>query len=98
LLVHGQLQGLDLKPELLRRDGAFPGAVDEWVGGGFAFCIDEEFFAELFAGSQASAHDLDIALGMLGIAATVFLLSTAVARQLWGGLKKVSIRRFVGKR
>ncbi len=37
-------------------------------------------------------------LGMLGIAATVFLLSTAVVRQLWGGMKKVSIRRFVGKK
>lgn len=35
-------------------------------------------------------------LGLLGIAATIFLFSTAVVRQLWGGLKKVSIRRFVG--
>lgn len=36
-------------------------------------------------------------LGLFGIVATVFLLSAAVVRQVWGGLKKVSIRRFIKK-
>jgi ubiquinone biosynthesis protein len=33
-------------------------------------------------------------LGLLGIAATIFLFSTAVVRQVWGGFRKVSIKRF----
>jgi ubiquinone biosynthesis protein len=37
-------------------------------------------------------------MGALGIAATVFLFSTAVVRQAWGGFRKVSIKRFMGKR
>jgi ubiquinone biosynthesis protein len=37
-------------------------------------------------------------LGLLGIGATVFLFSTAVVRQAWGGFRKVSIKRFIGKR
>lgn len=37
-------------------------------------------------------------LGVLGIGATVFLFSTAVVRQAWGGFRKVSIKRFIGKR
>lgn len=37
-------------------------------------------------------------LGILGIAATVFLFSTAVVRQAWGGFRKVSIKRFFAKR
>ncbi len=34
-------------------------------------------------------------LGLLGIAATIFLFSTAVVRQAWGGFRKVSIKRFL---
>lgn len=37
-------------------------------------------------------------LGVLGIAATVFLFSTAVVRQSWRGFKKFSIKRFIGRR
>lgn len=37
-------------------------------------------------------------LGLLGIAATLFLFSTAVVRQLWTGFRKVSIKRFIGKK
>ena len=37
-------------------------------------------------------------LGILGIAATMFLFSTAVVRQLWTGFRKVSIKRFMGKK
>ena len=37
-------------------------------------------------------------LGLLGIAATIFLFSTAVVRQLWTGFRKVSIKRFIGKK
>jgi hypothetical protein len=35
-------------------------------------------------------------MGLLGIAATLFLFSTAVVRQAWGGFRKVSIRRWLG--
>jgi ubiquinone biosynthesis protein len=34
-------------------------------------------------------------MGVLGIAATIFLFSTALVRQVWGGFKKLSIRRFL---
>ncbi len=37
-------------------------------------------------------------LGLLGVAATVFLFSTAVVRQAWSGLRKVSLTRFFGRR
>jgi ubiquinone biosynthesis protein len=37
-------------------------------------------------------------LGVLGIAATIFLFSTAVVRQSWRGFKKLSIKRFIGKK
>ena len=37
-------------------------------------------------------------LGVFGIAATIFLFSTAVVRQLWTGFRKVSIKRFIGKK
>ncbi|MFO0596834.1 MAG: AarF/UbiB family protein [Myxococcaceae bacterium] len=37
-------------------------------------------------------------LGIFGIAATIFLWSTAVVRQMWRGFRKVSIKRFIGKR
>lgn len=36
-------------------------------------------------------------LGVLGIAASVFLFSTAVVRQVLGGFRKVSLKRFFGK-
>jgi ubiquinone biosynthesis protein len=36
-------------------------------------------------------------MGVLGIAATVFLFSTAVVRQFWRGFRKVSIKRFIKK-
>lgn len=36
--------------------------------------------------------------GLFGIGATVFLFSTAVVRQAWGGLKKVSLTRLFAKR
>lgn len=37
-------------------------------------------------------------LGVLGIAATLFLFSTAVVRQTWRGFRKFSIKRFIGRR
>ena len=37
-------------------------------------------------------------MGLLGIAATIFLFSTAVVRQSWRGFKKLSIKRFIGKK
>lgn len=37
-------------------------------------------------------------LGLLGVAATVFLFSTAVVRQAWSGLRKVSLTRLFGRR
>ena len=37
-------------------------------------------------------------MGVLGIAATVFLFSTAVVRQSWTGFRKLSIKRFIGKK
>ncbi|MDX2012746.1 MAG: AarF/UbiB family protein [Myxococcaceae bacterium] len=37
-------------------------------------------------------------LGLLGIGASVFLFSTAVVRQVLGGFRKVSIKRFLGKK
>jgi ubiquinone biosynthesis protein len=37
-------------------------------------------------------------LGVLGIAGSVFLFSTAVVRQVLGGFRKVSIKRFFGKK
>ena len=36
-------------------------------------------------------------MGVLGIAATIFLFSTAMVRQLWRGFRKVSIKRFMKK-
>ncbi|MBL8912927.1 MAG: phosphotransferase [Archangium sp.] len=37
-------------------------------------------------------------LGLLGIAGTIFLWSTAVVRQLWRGFRKVSIKRFITRK
>jgi ubiquinone biosynthesis protein len=37
-------------------------------------------------------------MGILGIGASVFLFSTAVVRQVLGGFRKVSIKRFFGKK
>lgn len=37
-------------------------------------------------------------LGLMGIAGTIFLFSTAVVRQMWRGFRKVSIRRFISRR
>lgn len=37
-------------------------------------------------------------MGMLGIAGTIFLFSTAVVRQLWRGFRKVSIKRFISRK
>jgi ubiquinone biosynthesis protein len=34
-------------------------------------------------------------MGLLGIAGTIFLFSTGVVRQTWGGFRKVSIKRFL---
>jgi ubiquinone biosynthesis protein len=49
-----------------------------------------------------AAHPVDVwgvpVLGIFGIAATIFLFSTAVVRQLWTGVKKVSIKRLMGKK
>jgi ubiquinone biosynthesis protein len=35
--------------------------------------------------------------GLLGIGATMFLFSTAVVRQAWGGFRKVSLKRLLGR-
>ena len=50
-----------------------------------------------FAGSSGTLFGVPV-LGLLGIVATVFLFSTAVVRQLLGGFRKLSIRRFLEKR
>lgn len=50
-----------------------------------------------FAGKPWEIAGVPI-LGLLGIAATVFLFSTAVVRQAWGSFRKVSIKRFINKR
>ncbi|MCC6335118.1 MAG: AarF/ABC1/UbiB kinase family protein [Myxococcales bacterium] len=50
-----------------------------------------------FAGKPWEIAGVPI-LGLLGIAATVFLFSTAVVRQAWGSFRKVSIKRFISKR
>jgi ubiquinone biosynthesis protein len=34
-------------------------------------------------------------LGIFGIASSIFLFSTAVVRQAWGGFRKVSIKRWL---
>ncbi len=50
-----------------------------------------------FAGKPLELWGVPV-MGLLGIAATVFLFSTAVVRQSWRGFRKVSIKRFLGKR
>jgi ubiquinone biosynthesis protein len=50
-----------------------------------------------FAGKPIEIWGIPV-LGILGIAATIFLFSTAVVRQLWTGFRKVSIKRFIGKK
>lgn len=50
-----------------------------------------------FAGKSWDLWGVPV-LGLFGIAATVFLFSTAVVRQLLGGFRKVSIRRLLGRR
>lgn len=47
-----------------------------------------------FAGKRWEVAGVPL-MGLLGIAATVFLFSTAVVRQLWRGFRKVSIKRFL---
>jgi ubiquinone biosynthesis protein len=48
-----------------------------------------------------SAHPIELwgipLFGLLGIGATVFLFSTAVVRQSWGGFRKVSLKRLLGR-
>lgn len=50
-----------------------------------------------FAGKPIEIWGIPV-LGILGIAATVFLFSTAVVRQMWTGFRKLSIKRFIGKK
>jgi len=50
-----------------------------------------------FAGKPWEIAGIPV-MGILGVASTVFLFSTAVVRQAWGGLRKVSIKRFIGRR
>lgn len=50
-----------------------------------------------FAGKPWEIWGIPV-MGILGIASTVFLFSTAVVRQAWGGFRKLSIKRFMGKR
>jgi ubiquinone biosynthesis protein len=50
-----------------------------------------------FAGRSWDVAGIPV-LGLFGIAATVFLFSTAVVRQAWGSFRKVSIKRFMNKR
>jgi ubiquinone biosynthesis protein len=49
-----------------------------------------------FAGSPITLWGIPV-MGLLGVAATVFLFSTAVVRQAWGGFRKVSIKRLLGR-
>ncbi|MDP2273690.1 MAG: AarF/UbiB family protein [Archangium sp.] len=50
-----------------------------------------------FAGKPFEIWGVPV-LGIFGIAATVFLFSTAVVRQSWTGFRKLSIKRFIGKK
>jgi hypothetical protein len=50
-----------------RGDGAFSGEVGERVGAGCPFCVDQEFFVELFARAQHGTDDLYLALRVLDI-------------------------------
>ena len=50
-----------------------------------------------FAGKPFEIWGVPV-LGVFGIAATVFLFSTAVVRQSWTGFRKLSIKRFIGKK
>lgn len=50
-----------------------------------------------FAGKQWEIGGIPV-LGILGVASTVFLFSTAVVRQALGNFKKLSLKRLLGKR
>lgn len=50
-----------------------------------------------FAPKQLQIAGIPV-MGVLGIGATVFLFSTAMVRQVLGSFRKVSIKRFLGKR
>jgi ubiquinone biosynthesis protein len=50
-----------------------------------------------FAGKPIEIWGIPV-LGIFGIAATMFLFSTAVVRQMWTGFRKLSIKRFIGKK
>ena len=50
-----------------------------------------------FAGKPLELWGIPL-LGVFGIAATIFLFSTAVVRQSWTGFRKFSIKRFIGKK
>ncbi len=50
-----------------------------------------------FAGKPFELWGVPV-LGLFGIAATLFLFSTAVVRQSWKGFRKLSIKRFIGKK
>lgn len=50
-----------------------------------------------FAGKPLELWGIPL-LGVFGIAATIFLFSTAVVRQSWTGFRKISIKRFIGKK
>jgi ubiquinone biosynthesis protein len=50
-----------------------------------------------FAGKPFEIWGVPV-LGLFGIAATMFLFSTAVVRQSWTGFRKLSIKRFIGKK
>ncbi len=50
-----------------------------------------------FAGKPLELWGIPL-LGVFGIAATIFLFSTAVVRQSWTGFRKISIKRFMGKK
>ncbi len=49
-----------------------------------------------FAGTPITLWGIPV-MGLFGVAATVFLFSTAVVRQAWGGFRKVSIKRLFGR-
>ena len=64
----GRVEGIELGPELLGGEGGFAGAVDEWMDRGVGIGLDQKFLIELLAGAQTGAANLDVAIGVVGIA------------------------------
>ena len=62
------IQSRQLRPELMGRYPPFLSPIDQGMGGGLGFSLDQQLFVELLARAQASADDCDVAIRMGGIA------------------------------